>query len=91
MLGAIDAKPIRIEGPRNSGTLYRNCKGFFSFALLAVCDADYCFSRFDVCEYGSNNDSGVLANSSVGKRFESGTFNLPRSKPLHGCTVIILI
>ena len=40
---------------------------------------------------GSNNDSGVLANSSVGKRFESGTFNLPRSKPLHGCTVIILI
>ena len=40
---------------------------------------------FDVGEYGSNNESGVLANSSVGKRFECGTFNLPEPKPLHGC------
>lgn len=54
-------------------------------ALLRVCDAGYCFSMFHVGECGSNNDSGVLANSRVGKRFERETFNLPEPKPLHGC------
>ena len=85
MLGAIDGKHIGIESPKNSGTLYDNYKEFFSLVLLAVCDADYCFSMFDVDEYSGNNDSGVLANSSVGKRFERGIFNLPEPKPLHGC------
>ena len=85
MLGAIDDKHIRIESPRNSGTLYHNYKGFFSLVSLAVCDADYCFWMFNVGEYGSNNDSGVLANSNIGKRFEREAFNLPEPKPLHEC------
>ena len=86
VLGAIDGKHIRIESPKNTGTLYHNYKGFFSLVLLAVCDADYCFSMFDVGGYGSNNDSGILVNSIMGKRFERGTLDLPVAKDLPGCS-----
>ena len=83
MLGAIDGKHIRIESPKTSGTLYHSYNGFVSLNLVALFNADYRFSMFDVGEYGSNNDGGVFANSNVSKRFKSGTFNLPERKPLH--------
>ena len=40
---------------------------------------------FNVGVKVSNNDSKVLANSNVNKRFERGTFNLTEPKPMHGC------
>lgn len=61
VLGTIDRKHIQIEAPTKTGTLYYNYKGFFSTVLLAVCDAGYNFTLVDVGQYGSNNDSGVLA------------------------------
>ena len=47
VIGAMDGKHIRIECPKLSGTLYHNYKDSFSMVLLAVCDADYCFTLFD--------------------------------------------
>ena len=44
-------------------------KVFFSIVLLAICDAHYIFSLVNIGDYGSNNDSGVLENSVVGKAF----------------------
>ena len=85
VIGAIDGKHIRIECPKNSGTLYYNYKGFFSIVLMAVCDANYCFTLFDIGSYGSNNDSGILANSEMGMRFEVKDFNLPQDKDLEEC------
>ena len=85
VIGAIDGKHIRIECPKQSGTLYYNYKGFYSIVLLAVCDANYCFTLFDVGSYGSNNDSGVLANSEMGNRFANEDFHLPKAKDLKGC------
>ena len=71
-VGAIDDKHIRIQCPKQSRTLLHNYKGLFSFVLLTTCDSHYCFTLFDVGQYGSNNDAGVLANSSIGKKNRSG-------------------
>ena len=76
-IGAIDGKHIAIDCPKNTGSLFHNYKGFFSFVLLAVCDARYCFTFADVGQYGSNNDSGVLKESKLGQGFKNGSFNYP--------------
>ena len=73
-----------------SNKFWDNYKGIFRLVLLAVCDDELCFYMFDVGEYGSNNDSGVLANSNVGERFERRIFNLPESKHLHECKFSLL-
>ena len=56
VIGCLDGKRSRIECPNLSGTLYHNYKGFFSIVLLAICDANYCFTLFDLGQFGSNND-----------------------------------
>lgn len=85
VVGALDGKHIRIRCPAETGTLFHNYKGFFSLVLLAACDADYCFTVIDIGQYGSNNDSSVLNNCEIGKRFESGAINLPSPETLEGC------
>ena len=84
-IGAIDGKHIRIECPKKTGSLYHNYKGFFSIVLLAICDANYCFTLFDLGSYGSNNDSGILSHSEMGERFDCEEMNLPDPEPLPGC------
>ena len=45
--------------------------------LMAICDARRCFTLIDVGEYGTNNDSGVLKNSQMGKMFQREEMNVP--------------
>ena len=80
VVGAIDGKHVVIEAPAKSGTLYHNYKGTFSIVLLAVCDAKYNFTLVDVGQYGSNNDSGVLAQSKISSAFENNTLSVARNK-----------
>ena len=68
---AMNGKHICIEYPKLSDTLYHSYKGVYSMVLLAVCDVDYCFTMYDFGSYGSNNDSGVLANSTIRTRLKS--------------------
>ena len=63
-IGYIDGKHIRMEYPKLSRNLHQNYK-CFSMVLLSICDATYYFTLFDVGQYGSNNNSGVLANSQM--------------------------
>ena len=86
-IGAIDGKHIRMVAPASSGSLYYNYKGFFSIILLAVCDAQYNFTYINVGEYGSNNDSGVLANSGLADLFEENKMGVPEPKTIEGCSL----
>ena len=42
---------------------------------------------FDVGQYGSNNDSGVLLNSKMGKKLAQGSLNIPSGATLNGCAL----
>ena len=50
---------------------------------MAVCDANYCFTIIDLGQYGSNNDSGVLASSVMGEMFDNGEMNLPAPSKIY--------
>ena len=77
-IGVIDGKDIVIQCPKNSGSLYYNHKGCLNIVLMAVCDARYCFTLVNVGDFGSNNDSGIAAKSSKGKRFEEQNMKVPK-------------
>ena len=83
VIGCPDGKHIRIECPNLSGTVYHNYKGSFSTALLAICDANYYFTLFDLGQFGSNNDSGVLSSSQMGEMFEDDLFYVPEDSKLN--------
>ena len=44
---------------------------------LAVCDARYSFTLFDIGSSGRHSDGGVLAHSSFGHVVERGEMNFP--------------
>ena len=85
VIGAIYGKHVRMRSPDNTGSLHYKYKGFFSMVLLAVSDANYCFTMFDLGQYGSNNDSGVLMNSELNKKLEQGALSIPQASSLDGC------
>ena len=73
----IDEKHVSVKSPLNSGLLYYNYKSFFSMILMAICEACYFFSLFDISSFGSNNDSGVHRNLPMRKAFFNDEMSLP--------------
>ena len=53
---------------------------FFSIVLLAVCDVNHCYSLLALGEYGSKNDSGVLAQSLMGRKLSENPLNFSQSR-----------
>ena len=65
-LGAVDGKHIRIQNPKNTGSLFFNYKKYFSIILMAVVDAHLSFIDIDVGSFGKESDSNILKESSFG-------------------------
>ncbi|EFO97003.1 hypothetical protein CRE_23869 [Caenorhabditis remanei] len=92
-LGSLDGKHVRIRAPPQSGSLFFNYKGFFSFVLLALVDGDGKFvwvdlgklRKKDVHDFisdfkgspGSTNDATIYNNSRLKTVLEDGA-TLPK-------------
>lgn len=66
------------QAPPHSGSVYYNYKKTHSISLLAVSNANYCFTLVDIGAEGRQSDGGVFANSTFGQRFETDEMNLPQ-------------
>lgn len=83
-IGSIDEKHVTIKCPNKSGSNYFCYLKKFSIVLMAIVGADYRFICVDIGAYGKNSDSGIFDASNIGKRFETGTMNVPNAKNLPG-------
>ncbi|XP_071940897.1 uncharacterized protein [Antedon mediterranea] len=83
-IGAIDGKHVQIVAPDRSGSLFYNYKSTHSVVLLALVDADYCFSFIDVGNYGSNSDGGIFARSDLNRAITNKTLEVPEDVNLPG-------
>jgi len=78
----VDGKHIRLEYPKNSGSMY-NYKNFFSLIFMAICDSNYCFRIVVVGSYGKESDCNVFKTSTFGKKLYSGnSVNFPQDQCL---------
>ncbi|XP_043467589.1 protein ALP1-like isoform X2 [Leptopilina heterotoma] len=83
-LGSIDGKHIRITKPPNSGSAFFNYKKYYSFVLMAICDAHYRFTWIDVGDYGSLNDASVFGATGLAQELEEKRLPLPEPECLPG-------
>lgn len=84
--GSIDGKHISLQAPIKSGSDYFNYKGFHSIVLLAVVDANYCFTFVSVGCQGRLSDGGVFASTKFKELLETKSLNLPKMRVLPGRT-----
>ena len=87
-IGAIDGKHCLIQAPKLSGSEFFNYKKTFSVVLLAIADAQYCFSVIDVGCPGRVSDGGVLKNSVIYEKLENDSFGVPEDEFLPGTNIM---
>lgn len=82
--GAIDGKHIRLDQPANSGSQFRNYKGFDSINLQACADANYQFIFAECGMTGRAHDATALAGTKFYNDLKAGRINLPGPRPVNG-------
>lgn len=85
-LGSIDGKHVRIQCPPNGGSVFYNYKGYHSIVLLAVCDAKYRITYFDVGAEGKASDRGIWAWCSMKRDIDdpSNPLSIPAERHMQG-------
>lgn len=79
-IGTLNGKHIVLRNPKKSGSVFYNYKGFPSIVLMALSDADSCFTLVDCCQYGRISDACVYSSSShLSVLLEEGKLNIPPS------------
>lgn len=86
-IGAIDVRHIPIRKPGNTGSRFRNYKGFYSMALQAVVDDNCRYLYIDVGGYGSQSDGGTFKASLFYKALIKKKLNIPSPAKLPGLEV----
>ena len=86
-IGAIDGKHFRIVKPKNSGSLFYNYKGYCSVQMLALVDANYCFTYVEVGAEGRMGDGGQWQGSKLKAAIEKNTLHLPPPSALPGTDI----
>ncbi|XP_011859939.1 PREDICTED: uncharacterized protein LOC105557335, partial [Vollenhovia emeryi] len=81
-IGSIDGKYIIVQAPSNSGSSCYNYKGSHSINLLAVSDANGCFSIVDIDAEGRRSDAGVFASSDLARLLDTNSLQLPPDRHL---------
>ncbi|GFQ80237.1 DDE Tnp4 domain-containing protein [Trichonephila clavata] len=79
-IGSIDGKHCRIQRPPNAGSLFYNYKDFHSIVLLAVAEANACFTMIEVGAYEKENDNSIFTQSEMGKAYNARQLNVPRGE-----------
>ena len=76
-LRTIDGKHVAIKRPVAP---FYNYKNFYSLTLIAVCNANYCFTLVDIAGFGRDNDASLLQESQFGQAFQNGELSLPDAR-----------
>lgn len=83
-IGACDGKHVMIKCPNNSVSTFFNYNKFFSIVLMAIADANYCFSYANIGCQGKISDGGVFHQTSFYKMLYENKLSLPTAAPLLG-------
>ncbi|KHJ77987.1 transposase, IS4 family [Oesophagostomum dentatum] len=76
-VAALDGKHVECVCPYNSGSTYYNYKGFYSFVLLALVDANYRCIMYDLGAPGRSSDAGIFSTSEMKEYLEDHFKDFP--------------